>query len=105
MDQAYMNYLASQWKTNQEASKKEGLILSYKVLATEAHGTGDWNLLLLTEYKDLATREANEPKEDALLQRVVGDDQKQMQGYKERFEIREVMGTRLAREVVLEPRR
>jgi len=49
--------------------------------------------------------EANEPKEDALLQRVVGDDQKQMQGYKERFEIREVMGTRLAREVVLEPRR
>jgi hypothetical protein len=105
MDQAYMNYLASQWKTNQEALKKEGLILSYKILATEAHGTGDWNLLLLTEYKDLATREANEPKEDALLQRVVGDDQKQMQGYKERFEIREVMGTRLAREVILEPRR
>jgi len=105
MDQAYMNYLASQWTTNQEASKKEGLILSYKVLATEAHGTGDWNLLLMIEYKGLATREANEPKEDALLQRVVGDDQKQMQGYKERFEIREVMGTRLAREVVLEPRR
>ena len=105
MDQAYMNYLASQWKTNQEASKKEGFILSYKILATEAHGTGDWNVLLMTEYKDLATREANEPKEDALLQRVVGDDQKQMQGYKERFEIREVMGTRLAREVVLEPRR
>jgi hypothetical protein len=105
MDQAYMNYLASQWKTNQEALKKEGLILSYKVLATEAHGTGDWNLLLLTEYKDLATREANEPKEDAILQRVVGDDQKQMQGYRERAEIREVMGGRLAREVVLEPRR
>jgi len=105
MDQAYMNYLASQWKTNQEASKKDGLILSNKVLATEAHGTGDWNLLLMTEYKDLATREANEPKEDALLQRVVGDDQKQMQGYKERFEIREVMGTRVAREVILEPRR
>jgi hypothetical protein len=105
MDQAYMNYLASQWKTNQEALKKEGLIISYKVLATEAHGTGDWNLLLLTEYKDLATRGANEPKEDAILQRVVGDDQKQMQGYKDRSEIREVMGGRIAREVVLEPRR
>jgi hypothetical protein len=105
MDQAYMNYLASQWKANQEALKKEGLILSYKVLATEAHGTGDWNMLLMTEYKDLATREANEPKEDAVAQRVVGDDQKQMQGYKERAEIREVLGTRVAREVVLEPRR
>lgn len=105
MDTAYNNYLASQWKSNQEAAKKEGLILSYKVMATEAHGTDDWNILLLTEYKDLATMEANEPKADALAQRVVGDDQKQMQGYKDRSEIREVMGTRLAREVVLEPRR
>lgn len=105
MDTAYLNYLASDWKRNQEAAKREGLILSYKVLMTEAHGSMDWNLLLLTEYKDLATMEANEPKAEALAQRIIGDDQKQMQGYKERLEIREVMGQRLAREIVLEPRR
>jgi hypothetical protein len=105
MDPAYLNYLATDWKRNQETAKREGLILSYKVLVTEAHGGTDWNLLLLTEYKDLATMEANEPKADALAQRVVGDDQKQMQGYKERLEIREVMGQRLAREIILEPRR
>ena len=104
MDQAYMNYLATSWKKEQEASKKEGLILSYKVLSTEPHATGDWNLLLLTEYKDLATMEANEPKMDALTQKVIGDDQKQMQGYRERAEIREVQGERLAREIILEPR-
>jgi hypothetical protein len=104
MDQAYMNYLATSWKKEQEASKKEGLILSYKVLSTEPHTTGDWNLLLLTEYKDLATMEANEPKMDALTQKVIGDDQKQMQGYRERAEIREVQGERLAREIILEPR-
>ena len=104
MNEAYMNYLAGQWKANQEASKKERLILSYKVLSTEAHNDNDWNLLLMTEYKDLATMEANEPKEDALAQRTIGDDQKQMQGYRERSEIREVMGSRLARELVLEPR-
>lgn len=105
MDTAYLNYLASEWKRNQEAAKREGLILSYKVLTTEAHGSTDWNLLLMTEYKDLATMEANEAKADALAQKVIGDDQKQMQGYKERLEIREVMGSRLAREIVLEPRR
>ena len=99
MDVAYMNYLAGQWKKQQDALKSEGIIMSYKVLSTEAHGTGDWNLLLLTEYKDLATMEANEDKADALAQKVVGDDQKQMQGYKDRLEIREVMGTRLAREI------
>ena len=49
--------------------------------------------------------EANEAKQDALYQRVIGNDDKQRQGYRERLEVREVMGGRLAREMVLEPRR
>ncbi|MCA1622557.1 MAG: hypothetical protein LC768_01535 [Acidobacteria bacterium] len=105
METAYLNYIATDWKRNQEALKKEGLILSYKVLTTEAHGAADFNIMLMTEYKNLATMEANEAKADALAQKVIGDDQKQMQGYKERLEIREVLQDRLAREIVLEPRR
>lgn len=104
MDTAYLNYLAGPWKANQEAAKKEGLILSYKVISTEGHNPGDWNVMLMTEYKDLATMEANEDKGDALAQKMVGTDEKQMQGYKDRSEIREVMGDRLAREIVLEPK-
>jgi len=105
MDTAYLNYIATDWKRNQEASKKEGLILSYKVLTTEAHGGGDWNIMLMTEYKDMATMEANEAKADNLLQTVIGNDEKQMQGYRDRLQVREVLETRLAREIVLEPRR
>ena len=104
MDTAYMNYLAGQWKTEQEAQKKDGNILSYKVLSVEGHTTGEFNLMLMTEYKNLATMEANEDKADAVAQRVIGNDEKQMQGYKERLEIREVMGDRLAREIILEPK-
>ena len=104
MDSAYLNYLASDWKRNQEAAKKEGLIVSYKVLSTEAHDPNDWNLILMTEVKDLTTLEATKDKADALSQRLVGDDQKQMQGYKDRSEIREIMGIRQAREIVLEPK-
>ncbi len=105
METAYLNYVATDWKRDQEALKKDGLILSYKVLQTENHGATDWNLMLLTEYKDMATLEANEAKEDATYQRLIGNDEKQRQGYRERLEIREVMGGRLAREIVLEPRR
>ena len=105
METAYLNYIATDWKRNQEASKKAGLILSYKVLTTESHGATDWNIILMTEFKNLATMEANEDKGDALLQKVVGDDEKQRQGYRERLEIREVLGGRLAREIVLEPKR
>ena len=42
--------------------------------ATEAHGAGDFNIMLMTEYKDLATMEANEDKADNLAQQVVGND-------------------------------
>ena len=105
MDTAYLSYIAGDWKREQEALKKDGQIISYRVLQTEAHGSTDWNLMLLTEYKDLATYERNLDKADALLQTVIGDDNKQRQGYRERLEIREVLADRLAREIVLEPKR
>src|SRR2546425_40837 len=105
MDTAYLNYLAGPWKAEQEAQKKDGNILSYKVLSVEGHTPGEWNLMLMTEYKNLATMEANEDKAEAVVQKVIGNDDKQMQGYRERLEIREVMGDRLAREIILEPQR
>jgi hypothetical protein len=104
MESGYLEYIATEWKRIQEASKKDGLILSYKVLQTESHGPTDWNLLLLTEYKNLTTMEASEQKFDGLIQRLVGDDEKQRKGYRDRLEMREVIGERLAREIVLEPR-
>ena len=104
MDTAYMNYLAGSWKTEQEAQKKDGNIVSYKVMSVEGHNTGEFNLMLMTEYKNLATMEANEDKADAVAQKVIGDDATQMKGYEDRLKIREVMGDRLAREIILEPK-
>jgi hypothetical protein len=105
MENAYLKYVASEWKREQEALKKDGQILSYKVITTEAHGSNDWNIMLMSEYKDLATMEANETKADNLAQTVIGNDEAQMQGYRERLQIREVLDVRTAREIVLEPRR
>jgi len=70
MNEAYMAYLAGDWKRAQEALKSAGIILSYKVLQTEPHTPGDFTLMLMTEYKDLATMEANESKADAIMQQV-----------------------------------
>jgi hypothetical protein len=104
MDTAYMNYLAGSWKAEQEAQKKDGNILSYKVMSVEGHTTGEFNLMLMTEYKSLAAMEANEDKAEAVAQRVVGNDDVQMKGYNDRLAIREIIGDRLAREVILEPK-
>jgi len=105
MDTAYQKYLATDWKKEQEALKAAGIILSYKVIEAEAHTPNDWDLMLMVEYKDLASQEANEGKADEVLQKLFGGDEKVMQGYKERSEIRDVLGTRQAREIILEPRK
>lgn len=105
METAYMNYLASEWKREQEAQKAEGLILSYKVIAVESHTPGEFNLMLMTEFKSLAAMEAGQDKAEAVGQRVIGNDQKQMEGYKNRAEIRDVLGARLGREIILEPKK
>jgi len=102
----YMNWLATEWKTEQEALKKAGLILDYKVIGTEAHGTTDWDLMLMTEFKDLATMEAQEDKrEDVANKATNSDDKKMIAGYEERTGWREIVGGRLAREIILEPKK
>jgi hypothetical protein len=61
--------------------------------------------MLMTEYKDLATMEANEDKMEAVsMQALDLNDQKMVQGYQERASWREIIGDRLAREIILEPK-
>jgi len=105
MNSAYDKYLASDWKIMEDGLKAAGMTLSFKVITTEAHSPTDWDLMLMVEYKDMASLEANEDKADALLQKMFGGDEKVMQGYKDRSEIREVIGKRVAREVILEPKK
>jgi hypothetical protein len=102
----YMEYLATDWKTEHEALKKAGLILNYMVIETEAHSPTDFDLMLMTEYKDLATMEANQDKEEAVVNQALNsNDQKMIAGYQERASWREIIGNRLAREIILEPKK
>ncbi len=104
MDAAYLNFVATQWKQQQEALKKEGIILSYKVLSTEDHGVDDWNLILMTEAKSFTAWEASEDKAEALMQQLGGGDQKMQQGMIDRAKLRRIIGNRIAREIVLSPK-
>ncbi len=102
----YMNYLATEWKTEQEALKKAGLILNYMVIQTESHSPNDFDLMLMTQFKDLASMEANQDKAEAVATKALNsNDQKMIQGYQERASWREIIGDRLAREIILEPKK
>jgi hypothetical protein len=104
MGDRYMRYLAGDWKREQEALKKAGYVLDYKVIQTEPHGPQDFDVMLMTQYKDLASMEANADKAEALALQLFGGEQKVESGYQDRASYRDVLGSRLAREVILEPK-
>jgi len=101
MDQAYLEYLDTQLKKESDISIKNGFMKSYKILRGQDDDNG-WNMLILREYDSFASLEKNEEKADELLRQATGiDDQKGMQGYIDRSKIRDVMGTKFMREVIL----
>jgi hypothetical protein len=101
MDQAYLEYLDTQLKKESEISIKNGFMKSYKILRGQDDDSG-WNMLILREYDSFASLEKNEEKADEVLRQATGiDDQKGMQGYIDRSKIRDVMGTKFMRELIL----
>jgi hypothetical protein len=102
MSARYLEYVAKDWRREQAELKRQGLVLSYKVLTTESHDARDWNCMLMTEYRNLAALEAERAKRDAVIQRLNGDEEEQAAGFKRRIEIREVVGVRVAREIAFD---
>lgn len=101
MDQAYLQYLDTQLKKESEISIKNGFMKSYKILRAQDDDSS-WNMLILREYDSFASLEKNEEKADEVLRQATGiDDQKGMQGYTDRSKIREVVGTKFMRELIL----
>jgi hypothetical protein len=70
----YLNALADVWRKQQEALKKEGVILSYKVLQTNATRLEDYNIMLLVEYKDIKSWEANADKQAVILEKIAQEN-------------------------------
>lgn len=104
MEDRYLRYLAGDWKKEQEAMKKAGYVLDYKVIVTEAHNPMDPNVILMSQFKDLATMEANADKAEALAHQLFGGSEKVEAGYQDRASYRDIIGERLGREIILAPK-
>lgn len=98
-EETYLNSLKTSWKAVNDEALKQGLILSYKILAGTAASPDDWNLVLMVEYKNLASMEGNDEKWDAIQAKVLppADMKKLMES---RVTVRTIYGDKLLREVV-----
>jgi hypothetical protein len=97
----YMKYLDTTWKAEQEAAKKAGYIISYRVVTVEPRGENDPDIYLVINYKNWAALDDATAKTDAIFKQVEGSLAASNQGAVNRGKIRRVLGSWTGRELVL----
>jgi hypothetical protein len=99
MGEQYLTNLKTTWVAVHDEAVKQGLILSYKVLSGSSSNPGDWDIMLLVEYKNLASMEGQDDKWDAIFKKVVGNEDAQKKLAESRVSMRTIYGEKLMREV------
>ena len=97
----YMKWLAGPWQEQQEALKKAGYILSYKVLLVADPRKDEPDIILATEYKNMAAFDTTTKEEYAMGEKIWGSLSKASQEQAARGAIRTIMGDMVVREAIL----
>ena len=97
----YLRGLAQTLKGTMEEEKKQGVIMDYKVLLGEASNREDFNILIMVEYKNMAAFDGLREKTEPIMAKVVGGQDAQRQLAVKRLDVREILGTKTMREVML----
>ena len=96
----YGRELAASWKKVLDEQKKQGLVLSYKILASSPTSRDDFSHMLMVEFPNYAVFDQQE-KMDATMKKVFGSLGGVNDMFRKREEIREAIGSRMLRELVL----
>ena len=100
MNVEYLNNLKNNWKATHDEAVKQGLILSYKILQGTAANPDDWDIMLMTEFKNLAAMEGSEDKWEAISKKVIGGEEAMKKLNESRVSMRTIYGGKLLKEVI-----
>ena len=101
LDDDYLRSIAQTFKGTMEEEKKQGLIMDYKVLIGDASDRNDFNILLMVEFKNMAAFDGLREKTEPIMAKVMGGQDAQRQLAVKRLDVREILGTKTMREVML----
>ncbi|MGI8956740.1 MAG: hypothetical protein ACR2II_07485, partial [Chthoniobacterales bacterium] len=93
MSDDYLKGLQKSLKATLEEQMKQGLVVSYKILLGEAATPGDFDIINMVEFKNMAALDGLREKTDPIATKLIGSDDQQRQGAMKRAEIREIVGT------------
>src|SRR6266550_1804395 len=101
MTDDYLKGLAKTFKGTLEEAKKQNLILDYKILIGGAANPQDFDILLMTESKNMAALDNAREKFDPIARKIEGTPDEQRATATKRLDIREIFGAKLMREITL----
>jgi len=101
MSDEYLKELAKTLKASLEEAKKQNLVVDYKILLGAAATPQDFNILIMVESKNMAAQDNAREKFDPITRKVVGTIDQQQAIQVKRLDIREIIGTKLMREITL----
>jgi hypothetical protein len=97
----FMKYLQGPYKTQMEALKKDGIIISYAIYTSPPRDPEDWNLVLTTIYRNMAALDGLMDRTDPIATRLIGPQETRDQQAIDREALRTIIGSRLIRELQL----
>ena len=101
MTDEYLKELAKTLKASLEEAKKQNLVVDYKILLGNNATQQDFNILIMVESKNMAAQDNAREKFDPIARKVVGTTDQQQAIQVKRLDIREILGTKLMREITL----
>jgi hypothetical protein len=100
MHDTYLRYLATTYRTNMEAAKKEGIVLDYRVYETTPRSPDEPNVYLTVTYKNMAALDGLDERMEPIMQRSFGDEAARSAAAIDREKMRRQVGQEMIREVV-----
>jgi hypothetical protein len=97
----YLKFLDTKWKATQEAAKKAGYIINYRVVSVEPRSENDPDIYLVITYKNWAALDGATAKGDAIAKQVEGSVAAANQSAVDRGKIRRVLGSWTGQELEL----
>ena len=101
MFDAYMKWVATDRKKLLDEEKKAGIIIDSRIYTSQARTPDDADLVLAATFANMAALDGLDDKEDAIVEKVFGSEQKSNDAAIDREKMRTVLGTQLIRELVL----
>jgi hypothetical protein len=100
MSDVYLREIIPLRKKVNEEAMKQGLILSSHVLSGPSSGRDDFDVMILDEYKNWAAFDGISAKYEAIMGKLVGSEDKQVQLMTKRTDVREILGSKNMQELI-----